>query len=58
MEVSGQLQAPAAFLPGKETPDTHWIGGWVDPITGLDAVAKMKKKSPSVVGIEPQLSIP
>jgi hypothetical protein len=30
MEVSGH-HAPAALLPGKEPPGTHWIGGWVGP---------------------------
>jgi hypothetical protein len=34
-EVSGQLQAPAALLPEKET-GTHWIGGSVGPRTCLD----------------------
>jgi len=29
MEMSGQLHAPATLLPGKEPPDTHWIGGWL-----------------------------
>jgi len=29
MEVSGQLQAPAALFLGKEPSVTHWIGGWV-----------------------------
>jgi hypothetical protein len=30
MEVSGQIHAPAALLPGKE-PRTQWIGGWEGP---------------------------
>jgi hypothetical protein len=33
MDVSCNLHAPAA-LP----PDTYWIGGWVGPRVGLDAV--------------------
>jgi hypothetical protein len=37
MEVSGQIQAPTALPPG-----THWIGGWVGPRVGLDAVEKRK----------------
>jgi hypothetical protein len=37
MEVSGQLHVPAA-LP----PVPHWIGGWVGPRVGLDAVEKRK----------------
>jgi hypothetical protein len=39
MEVSGQFHAPAA-LPPVKPPGTHWIGGWVGPRTGLDAVVK------------------
>jgi hypothetical protein len=38
MEVSGQLHSPAALTPGKEPRGAHWIGGWVGPRTGLDAV--------------------
>jgi hypothetical protein len=38
MEASGQRHAPAALPPGKEPPGTYWIGGWVGPTTGLDAV--------------------
>jgi len=30
IEVSDQLQAPAALSPGDEPPATHWIG-WVGP---------------------------
>jgi hypothetical protein len=37
MEVSGQLQAPAT-LPRGNSPGTHWIGSWVGPKVGLDAV--------------------
>jgi hypothetical protein len=32
-----------SFNPGVRAPGTHWIGGWVDPRFGLDAVAKRKK---------------
>jgi len=42
MKVSGQFHKPAALPPGKEPPSTHWIGGWVDPRTVLDAVVKIK----------------
>jgi hypothetical protein len=34
---------PCRFTPGVGAPGTHWIGGWVDPRGGLDAVAKRKK---------------
>jgi hypothetical protein len=29
---------PGSFTTGERSPDTHWIGGWVDPRDGLDAV--------------------
>jgi hypothetical protein len=41
MEISGHFHAPRERAPG-----THWIGGWVDPRAGLDAVAKRKIPSP------------
>jgi hypothetical protein len=44
MEVSGQLHAPAVLPPGEGAPGTHWIGGWVDPRAGLDAVEKRNEK--------------
>jgi hypothetical protein len=28
------------FTPGEGAPCTHWIGGWMGPRAGLDAVAK------------------
>jgi hypothetical protein len=28
--------------PGCFTPDTHWIGGWVNPRASLDDVEKRK----------------
>jgi hypothetical protein len=39
MEVSIQLHVPAVLPPGKES---NWIGFWVGPKTGLDAVQKRK----------------
>jgi hypothetical protein len=32
----------SALSPGLFNPGTHWIGGWVDPGAGLDAVTKRK----------------
>jgi hypothetical protein len=31
--VGGEWSAssPGRFTPGERGPDTHWIGGWVDP---------------------------
>jgi hypothetical protein len=37
MEVSEQLDTPAAALPG-----THWIGGFVAPRDSLDVLEKRK----------------
>jgi hypothetical protein len=27
---------PCRLTPGETAPGTHFIGGWVDPTTGLD----------------------
>jgi hypothetical protein len=43
--VSGQLHPPAALLQGRD-PGIHWMGGWVGPRAGLDAVVKKKFPSP------------
>jgi hypothetical protein len=40
LEVSGQLHARPLYPHGK-SPGTHWIGGWVGPKAGLDAVMKL-----------------
>jgi len=40
MEVSGHFHDPVTLPPGKESQGTRWIGGWVGPRAGLDAVAK------------------
>jgi hypothetical protein len=29
---------PGRLTPGERVPCNHWIGGWVGPRTGLDAV--------------------
>jgi hypothetical protein len=34
------------FASGEIAPGTHWIGGWVGPRFGLEAV--VKEKNPSV----------
>jgi hypothetical protein len=33
---------PGRFIPGDRAPSTHWVGGWVDHIAGLDDVEKRK----------------
>jgi hypothetical protein len=44
MEVSVQLHD--RFTPRERATSTHWVGGWVDPTAGLDAVVKRKIPSP------------
>jgi hypothetical protein len=40
--VGGEWSAsrPCRFTPGERAPDTHWIGGWVDPSVGLHNMEK------------------
>jgi hypothetical protein len=33
---------PDRLTPGERAPDSHLIGGWVGPRTGLDVVQKRK----------------
>jgi len=44
----GDLSASRSdrFTPKERAPDTHWIGGWVDPRTVLDTVLKIEIPSP------------
>jgi hypothetical protein len=51
--MNGQLHASAALPPGKEPLDTHWIGGWVGPRTGLDDVERRKILSLPGLGLRP-----
>jgi hypothetical protein len=37
---------PGRFTPRERDPGTHWIGSWVAPRAGLDAVVKRKVPSP------------
>jgi hypothetical protein len=37
---------PSRFTPGERDPGTHWIGGWVGPRAGLEAVVRRKIPSP------------
>jgi hypothetical protein len=43
---------PGRFTPRKRAHGTHWIGGWLDPIAGLDDVEK--KKFLALPGLELQ----
>jgi hypothetical protein len=38
---------PGPFAPRERAPGNRWIGGWVGPIAGLDAVVKRKFLSQS-----------
>jgi hypothetical protein len=40
--VNGQLHAPAALYPQRNTRGKHWIAGWMSPRTGMDDVEKRK----------------
>jgi hypothetical protein len=56
MEVSSQFHGPDALPLGKELPGSHWIGGWVGPIDGLDAVKKRKISAPArnqILAVQP-----
>jgi hypothetical protein len=33
---------PQSLYPRERAPGTHWIGGWVGPITGLDDAERWK----------------
>jgi hypothetical protein len=39
---AGVAQSVRDGRPGRFTPGTHWIGGWVDPRAGMDNVEKRK----------------
>jgi hypothetical protein len=42
MGVNGQHHALATLYTEERTPGTHWIGGWVGLIAGLDTEARRK----------------
>jgi hypothetical protein len=37
---------PRCITPGERARGTHWIGGWVGPRAGLDAVGMRKYSFP------------
>jgi hypothetical protein len=43
---------PGRFTPRERAAGKHWMGGWVGPRAGLNAVVKRKIPSPPP-GIEP-----
>jgi len=54
VEVSGQYHGPDALLPGRDC----WVGVWVDPRAGLDAVEKSKYTIPTPAGNRTQVVKP
>jgi hypothetical protein len=42
MKVSGSPSVYRLFTPGDAAPGTQWIGDWVGPRAGLDAVENRK----------------
>jgi hypothetical protein len=41
---------PCHFIPWEGVPDTHWIGGWVDPQSRSARCGE--EKNPALPGIE------
>jgi hypothetical protein len=44
---------PGRFTHAERVSGIYWIGGWIDPRTDLDAVAR-RRQSQLLTGIEPQ----
>jgi hypothetical protein len=42
VEYDWSASRPGRFTPDERAPDTHWIGGWVEPRTGLDDMERRK----------------
>jgi len=51
------VTCPGSFTPRERAPGTHWIGGWVVPRAGLDAMVKRKIPS-SCRDLNPHSSSP
>jgi hypothetical protein len=48
---------PVHYILRERASGTHWIGDWVDPRAGLDAVVE-KKNSHPLPGLEPPIIQP
>jgi len=51
MEASGELHAPAALFPGKNS-GTHWVEVLKGPRTGLDVLEKINISCPYRVELQ------
>jgi len=40
LDLGTKCRWVVSFMPRERTRGTHWIGGWVGPRAGLDAVMK------------------
>jgi hypothetical protein len=47
------VSRPCCFNAGAKAPDTQWIGGWVGPRVGMDAVAEIKSPFTALGESEP-----
>jgi hypothetical protein len=45
-EGEWSVSCPGRFTPVERVSSIHWVGGWVGPRAGLDAVEK-RRKSPT-----------
>jgi hypothetical protein len=49
---------PGRFTPGKRASGTRWIGGWVGPRAGLDAMDRRKILPPQDSNTDPSVVQP
>jgi hypothetical protein len=45
--VEWLVSDPGRFITREVTPSTYWMGGWVNPRFGLDAVPKRNIPAPA-----------
>jgi hypothetical protein len=41
------VSRPGCFIPREIAAGTHWVGGWVGPRTGMNAVEKREYLDPT-----------
>jgi hypothetical protein len=49
MGIDGQRHASASLTPGKR-PGTHFTGGWLGPMDGLEACGKSRSNRYWIIG--------